>query len=247
MKKSEIKRFLYSLGEVSLKKMEEVYLNLELDPYIKYMGIIYLYRNTISFKVYPGQTKNCLARLRDFMNIKKSYGGKYIDNARRKYSMKSWTVKVLNVIFEDDENKLTEKLDRIETRRIIEYKACDRNFGYNISLGGEHGPSLPRTKFPKISEIGKFIIHSLEVFNPIELQSHGCFRITTEKDLSKTVEYFETLDMAYNLSENGYEKTKRWISTGTNGYIDETSVKKSKDKIIKLLDSSKISYIYENY
>ncbi len=84
---------------------------------------------------YIGQTQDLSKRNGDWRNLKKAYGGKKIERARRLYGTDDWE---LIILYEGNVKKKStrkKKLDRIETAMIKLYNTVEE--GFNSSYG--HG------------------------------------------------------------------------------------------------------------
>lgn len=101
------------------------------------MYFIYIIQNLINKKLYVGKTKNANTRWRTHINI--ADGGKekypqhyqYIHNSIKKYGKNNFEYQVI----EELENE--ELLAEAEQFWIIFFRSWDREFGYNLTLGGE--------------------------------------------------------------------------------------------------------------
>lgn len=92
--------------------------------------IVYLRTNLVNGKQYVGQTKDFKEREYHWNNLKNKYAGRLIDNARKKYGTKCWTVEILK------ECNTQEDLNKWEMYYIKEYNTKTPN-GYNLTDGGE--------------------------------------------------------------------------------------------------------------
>jgi group I intron endonuclease len=93
------------------------------------MMCIYLRTNKINGKQYVGQTVNFEKRQNEWNCNKAIYAGSYINNAREKYGIENWVVKVLRECDTQDE------LDEWE-KYYIKTLNTKRPFGYNLTDGG---------------------------------------------------------------------------------------------------------------
>ena len=93
---------------------------------------IYCYTNLINNKKYIGRTKQRLNQ-RAGKNGKKYYGCLYFGNAIKKYG---WENIKHEILFD---GLSREDAFKIEIELIKEYRSNEREFGYNIGTGGEHG------------------------------------------------------------------------------------------------------------
>ena len=97
-------------------------------------GVIYRYKSP-SGKYYIGQTIEEEKRRRVFLNINKKYGGKKIDNARKKYNPENFEYTVLMKITGDNPEEVKQYLNTLEIGFIRMYDSY--NTGYNSTEGGE--------------------------------------------------------------------------------------------------------------
>lgn len=95
-------------------------------------GIIYKYTSP-SNKVYIGQTLNEERRRKEFLNLKKQYGGLKINNARKKYKPENFKYEILFENEYDTIENANKELNEKEEYYIKQYDSI--NNGYNISIG----------------------------------------------------------------------------------------------------------------
>ena len=133
-------------------------------------GIIYKYTSP-SGKVYIGQTIDETRRKSDFLNLKKSYSGKRIDFARKKYGPEKFEYEVLESKEYDNIDEALYDLNLLESYYIGKYDSF--NNGYNMTYGGDGVKGLIFTDEVrlKISETLKnhYKTHS----NPFKGQKHS--------------------------------------------------------------------------
>lgn len=102
-----------------------------------YIGIIYR-RFIINDKgrevSYVGQTCDPEKRNSDFLNPRVQYGGKRIENARKKYGPETFQYEVLEAVSCNDEQELARRLNELEVYYIEKYNSFAK--GYNNTLGG---------------------------------------------------------------------------------------------------------------
>lgn len=102
-----------------------------------YTGIIYR-RFIINDKgrevSYIGQTCDPEKRHNDFLNLRVQYGGKKIENARKKYGPENFLYEILETVSCEDEQDLAEKLNELERYYIKKFNSLDS--GYNNTIGG---------------------------------------------------------------------------------------------------------------
>lgn len=101
-------------------------------------GVIYRYKSP-SGKYYIGQTIDEQQRRCVFNNIKCSYGGKKIDNARKKYGPDNFEYTVLVKITGDNQDEINKCLDTLEIGFIRMYDSYNK--GYNSTIGGDISPN----------------------------------------------------------------------------------------------------------
>ena len=97
-------------------------------------GVIYRYKSP-SGKYYIGQTIDEGSRRKNFLSIKKRYGGYKIDRARKKYGPENFEYTVLMKVAGDDPKEVKQYLNTLEIGFIRMYDSF--NNGYNSTLGGD--------------------------------------------------------------------------------------------------------------
>lgn len=98
------------------------------------MGIIYLIRNLINGKVYVGQTVRTLAvRFNAHKQDCRSGANRPLYRSVRKYGWENFSINPVSHASSQDD------LDNLEHLWIVLFRAADRNYGYNLTWGGEHG------------------------------------------------------------------------------------------------------------
>lgn len=164
-------------------------------------GIIYCYRSP-SGKVYIGQTTDEKTRRAAFFNTDYHYSGKYIDSARLKYGPKSFTYKVLETV-ETTEDKIKEVLDNLEMLYIKKYNSNNREFGYNLTIGGKTtlGYKFSEEAKKKLSELRKG-----KVFCPNRTPE---IQQKISDSLSKEIEVFDTLGNLVGVFKNAKELSNK--------------------------------------
>ena len=118
--------------------------------------MIYLYKivNTLNNKVYIGQTDNPRRRWLNHQNrVKNKTSKQYIHLSIIKHGIDNFTFEVIAGCLTQDDANETEKI------LVSQYKSMDRNYGYNLSPGGDvswnKGKTLPESWRKKISESHK--------------------------------------------------------------------------------------------
>jgi hypothetical protein len=99
-------------------------------------GIIYKYTNKINKKVYIGQTRYEKSRICSHKNPKIS-DNTLFHNAIRKYGWENFEYKVLFRINCDNVQDLNITLNSKEKVAIKYFNSCNKNYGYNMTLGGD--------------------------------------------------------------------------------------------------------------
>ena len=115
------------------------------------IGIIYMYISP-SNKVYIGQTYDEKRRRSLFLSSTRSYGGRKIDNARKKYGPENFKYKILFKIETEDRDILINELNSKEEYYIMKYNSI--KYGYNILSGGSVYHEFEYTKEIR-SKMGK--------------------------------------------------------------------------------------------
>lgn len=108
-------------------------------------GVIYRYKSP-SGKYYIGQTIDETQRKCVFHNLNHSYGGKKIDNARKKYGPENFEYTVLMKVTGSSYSEIRSYLDTLEVGFIKMYDSYNK--GYNSTIGGDISPN----KGKKMSE-----------------------------------------------------------------------------------------------
>jgi group I intron endonuclease len=92
------------------------------------IGIIYLIRNKVNDKKYVGQTIRALSdRINDY---KRGFGNDYLNNSFNKYGWDNFEFSVI------DSAQTIEELNSKEIKYILKYNTTNKEFGYNIEIGG---------------------------------------------------------------------------------------------------------------
>ena len=98
-------------------------------------GYVYKIWNTVSGKVYIGQTAQSVDE-RWYFHKYDAHRGKrkmLVHRAIHKYGSESFQIATLHVAFSKEE------LDFLEESEIRSHNSCDRAFGYNLAKGGSSG------------------------------------------------------------------------------------------------------------
>lgn len=95
---------------------------------------IYIITNLSNGKVYIGQTKDTFQRRfwhHNWCLTSGKHHNTYLQRAWTKYGESEFEFSVIFVASDDDD------LNQLERKYISEYNSCNRNFGYNMQLGGQ--------------------------------------------------------------------------------------------------------------
>ena len=105
-------------------------------------GIIYKYTSP-SNKVYIGRTINERSRKNQHRTQTVKQKKSAFGNAIKKYGFDNFEYEVI-VKFKDvvDKDKLSRVLNKLEIRYIKMYDSHNKDFGYNLTLGGEGGSGV---------------------------------------------------------------------------------------------------------
>lgn len=114
-------------------------------------GVIYKYTNKVNGKVYIGQT---ISEIKRKSRHKSCKDNNYFHNAIKKYGWENFEYEVIDRI-DLDPDILHKELDELECKYIIEYKSNDKEFGYNLTTGGEGGHHLNDEVKDRLSSIQK--------------------------------------------------------------------------------------------
>lgn len=109
--------------------------NTEKGLYMKKIGI-YKITNKINNKVYIGQSKNISRRWREHKrHYKNKNNSSVLYKAIRKYGLENFLFEIIELCDES-------KLDELEIKYIANYKSNNKNYGYNLTEGGDSPPRL---------------------------------------------------------------------------------------------------------
>lgn len=97
---------------------------------------IYCFYNIINGKVYIGQSSNIRYRINQHL---KSEDELYFHKALRKYGVSNFKIYILELF--EDENR--EPLNKSEIYFISKFKSSDKEFGYNLTEGGDGHKGVP--------------------------------------------------------------------------------------------------------
>ena len=107
-----------------------------------YTGIIYRYY-LINEKgkemSYIGQTCSVKQRQSDFLNLNTQYGGKRIENARRKYGPHTFNYEILEIVSYETVEERSFALNKLEIFYIDLYDSYTKGYNNTIGGGGANG------------------------------------------------------------------------------------------------------------
>lgn len=98
-------------------------------------GIIYKWTNKINNKCYIGKTIREKERIYQHLNDRRS--NSYFHNALDKYGSDSFTYEVLFETYSNSTENLDTILNVLEKFYIKKYNSNNREFGYNMTVGGD--------------------------------------------------------------------------------------------------------------
>lgn len=131
-----------------------------------YTGIIYRYYlvNENGKEVsYVGQTCAEKQRRADFMNINTQYGGKRIENARRKYTPQAFIYEIIELVECKTIEERCELLNKLEIYYINFFNSFRK--GYNNTIGGggangyKHSDEYKKWQSCKSKELAKNLVY----------------------------------------------------------------------------------------
>lgn len=174
-------------------------------------GIIYKIKNELNGKVYIGLTTTSIETR---WNGHKTSARKVINgdvnhplyNAMVKYGVENFTITKL------DETDNFIELGELERKYIKEYKSTDRNYGYNITRGGERNQldGNPRTNLTVDD-----VIEIRKIYDECEIGPLDCWEMYYKNRIS------------YSAFEKIYEG-KTWLSVMPEVYTLENKTKHKK-------------------
>lgn len=113
------------------------------------MGYIYKIINLLNQKLYIGQTKKTIQeRFKNHLKLAKKHTNRCLYDAMNKYGYDNFTIEQIEEVSD-------EQLDDREKYWIAYYNTTDREYGYNMTIGGGGGDTW--TKNPNKIEISKKI------------------------------------------------------------------------------------------
>lgn len=164
---------------------------------------IYCIKNTINNKVYIGKSINIYKRIIchiSFLNNKSKDENRHLIHSWHKYGKKAFTYFVIEYI---DVNDLKDR----ELFWILEYKALDRSFGYNLRLDSETKCIVSDETRKKLSEARQRRIKShpedaiktSEFFKKFWSNKKNVAKMVKSLKLAKMKYYFLQYDRNMNL------------------------------------------------
>jgi group I intron endonuclease len=159
------------------------------------MRTIYIYQNTLNNKIYVGQTRDLVQRKREhkFSALQKKDNYPFY-NAIRKYGLDKFNIIEIENINDTD-------IDEAEQFWIQFFRSWDRNYGYNIDLGGCDNKIMSQLTKDKISVSNK---------RYYETHTHVSFgKIHTEESKQKMSEAQK--------GKKASEKTRQKLSKSHSG------------------------------
>ena len=124
----------------------------------KYRAGIYVIQNNVNSKKYVGKSKDIYKRIMQhvtLLNTKSKDENRHLINAWHKYGRSSFTYYVIEYIYEEDSQKLEEKLAERELYWMQQLHTLDRNSGYNLRLDSEGKCIVSDETRQKLSEANK--------------------------------------------------------------------------------------------
>ena len=121
-----------SINNIRILSEQVLILEIKKMPNVVISGI-YKIENIINHKVYIGQSRNIVSRFKRGHLLPNVGEGTLLKNAIHKYGYENFTAEVILETYD---------FDYWEKFFIIMYHSNDRNFGYNMTDGGEGGPTF---------------------------------------------------------------------------------------------------------
>ena len=169
--------------------------------------IIYKITNIINNKVYIGLTTSTLEYRwsRHITESKNINNEKHLYKSIRKYGLNNFKIEIIA------ETDSFEELGELERKYIKEYNSTDKNFGYNLTNGGERNQydGNPASKLT-IEDVKKI----REIYSYGELRAKECWKLYSNK-----------------ISYSGFQKI--WDGITWKGIMDEVYSEENIQKHIK--------------
>lgn len=195
-----------------------------IDAYDYFYGVIYKLTNSITNKIYIGQTKHLTKKyiLRKFKYIDK-YSKRPIIRSFIKYGSSKFTCKIIDIAT----NK--KQLDTLERMYIQKYNCQNSKIGYNIANGGEGGTGGPHFKghlhtdktkakmrdFPKI----RFATNTGRKLNETWKKNIGCGVSKKMKGVKKTIAHRKAISVGHQGISPGNKGKKLVIINNKRKYV----------------------------
>lgn len=188
-------------------------------------GIIYKVTNLVNGKVYIGQTVRTLkGRISEhFYNANNGLKNEFFRNAILKYGKESFEWQEIDLGYDKND------LDKKEVYWISFYNSTNRNWGYNISIGGESRQKIDVNKATVLIYEGKNLREISEILGC----NRGCLAARLEAFLGK--EKYSTLVWETKIRN----QKKKLIIIVKEDLEKELSFRKSTREIAKTYNTNK--------
>lgn len=202
----------------------------------KIFAVIYKITNLVNGKVYIGQTTGSPKRRlnRHVSDARARRSNSPLQNAIMKYGVENFTFDVVICAFDRESTNLLEKFF------IKEHKSNTKEFGYNLTDGGEGMDGYRHTEEAKrkLSLVGKDRQHSEKSKQKISLGNKG-------KVISEETKQKQRLTM---VGRRATEKTKQKMSLVRKGrkISDETKQKRTFTKFVRPVEQLSIDGVLLN-
>lgn len=127
-------------------------------------GIVYMFENVINGKRYIGKTIRPQNRYKEH---RKAKDDSLFHRAIKKYGFDNFRYTILESKSFDNKKQANTELDVIEKKYIEKYKTRERDFGYNLTDGGEGGAGCVRSEETK----RKLSVLMIGDKNPMKIKS----------------------------------------------------------------------------
>ena len=109
-------------------------------------GIVYMFENKTNKKKYIGKTTRPKERYNEH---RRATDGSLFHRAIKKYGFDNFKYTILEKRIFENKKQANHELDIIEKEYIEKYKTKERDFGYNLTDGGEGGCGCTRSEETK--------------------------------------------------------------------------------------------------
>lgn len=238
------RRYFYFMDTPTMNKKYLKSIKHLLQPYpkknIDVVGIIYKITNKVNKKLYIGQTTRSLVnRINDY---KKGFGNDYLNNSINKYGWESFDFEII------DMGSTIDELNNKEIYYINKYKTTDKNFGYNMELGGNNKtPAISTIEKMSRSHLGKkqteeWINKRISIAGTEDAKKYGKKKTEEEKKM------ISENSPKYWLGKERSEETKRKISQTKKerGLSDKQKELLYKKVFVKNPNTNKIIAFYNS-